>query len=38
MAHQDSTIVILYPLVRVTFFYLWYGFAIVFSVACLVCM
>jgi len=38
MAHRDSTIVILYSLVRVAFFYLRYGFAIGLSVACLVCM
>ena len=38
MAHHGSSIVVLHPLVRVRFSYLWYGFAIVLSVACLLCI
>ncbi len=38
MAHHGSSIVILYPLVRVTSLHLLYGLAIVLSVTCLLCM
>jgi hypothetical protein len=38
MAHHGSSIVILYPLVRVTSSHLSYEFAIVLSVTCLLCM
>ena len=38
MANHGSSTVIFYPLVLVTFLRLWYGFAIVLSVECLLCM